>query len=374
MVAQITSGASVVGVLNYNGIKVSGGSAEIIYTNGMIVPYGELERLTIPVMMKSFQPYLDANRNTKKPVFHVSLNPHPNDKLTDTDYNLIAHDYMQAMGYGEQPYVVYKHKDIDRTHIHIVSLRVDIEGKKLPHKFEAKKSMNILRELERKYDLTPAIKGVRSLTPLTPGPVDYKYGELIQQIGHKVREVLRKFNFTDFSTFNLILKSQNIIAEPVKGRIRNRNYEGILYHTLDGEGSKTGSPIKASTFGKHVGMKAIKEKIGKGYKMLHYDMEARNRIMSVLDAGLEEATSLKELADEIKRHGIDMARFDKNVSPSITRFIDRETKLIFKGKELDDKYSLKNISESLKQNEGRQKEREAQEINPYYNYKKGRGI
>jgi hypothetical protein len=43
---------------------------------------------------------------------------------------------MERMGYGEQPYIVFKHKDIDRQHLHIVSLRVDENGHKLSHDFE----------------------------------------------------------------------------------------------------------------------------------------------------------------------------------------------------------------------------------------------
>ena len=66
---------------------------------------------------------------------------------------------MQKMGYGDQPYIVFKHKDIDREHLHIVSLRVDEQGRKLPHDFEARRSMEILRDLERKYGLHPSIKG-----------------------------------------------------------------------------------------------------------------------------------------------------------------------------------------------------------------------
>ncbi len=66
---------------------------------------------------------------------------------------------MERMGYGNQPYIVFKHKDIERQHLHIVSLRVDENGHKLPHDFEARRSMEILRDLECKYDLHPSIKG-----------------------------------------------------------------------------------------------------------------------------------------------------------------------------------------------------------------------
>lgn len=42
----------------------------------------------------------------------------------------MACQYMNEMGYGEQPFIVFKHTDIDRNHIHIVSVCVDEQGKK----------------------------------------------------------------------------------------------------------------------------------------------------------------------------------------------------------------------------------------------------
>ena len=107
----------------------------------------------VDACMESFRPYLEANRRTTNTVFHASLNPSPEDKLTDGQLRDIAQEYMERMGYGNQPYIVFKHKDIDRQHLHVVSLRVDENGHKLPHDFEARRSMEILRDLERKYNL-----------------------------------------------------------------------------------------------------------------------------------------------------------------------------------------------------------------------------
>ena len=50
-------------------------------------------------------------------------------------------------------------KDISREYLHIVSLRVEENEHKLPHDFEARRSTEILRDLERKYGLHPSIKG-----------------------------------------------------------------------------------------------------------------------------------------------------------------------------------------------------------------------
>ena len=115
----------------------------------MLEPFDKYGRMDVDAFMDSFRPYLEAIRRTTNTVFQVSLNPSPEDRLTDGQFRDIAQEYMERMGSGNQPYIVFKHKDISREHLHIVSLRVDENGHKLPHDFEARRSMEILRDLEQ---------------------------------------------------------------------------------------------------------------------------------------------------------------------------------------------------------------------------------
>ena len=84
--------------------------------------------------------------------------------MSDETFVKLATDYMQQMGFGDQPFVVYKHSDIERKHIHIVSLGIDENGKKISDTFEKIRSMKVCRELEKKYQLIPAITNDSQLT------------------------------------------------------------------------------------------------------------------------------------------------------------------------------------------------------------------
>ena len=69
------------------------------------------------------------NHNTRsaKKCLHISFNPSKSDSLV-LDDNKIRQEIgqmMQHMGYGNQPYFVYRHKDLDRVHFHVVSTRID---------------------------------------------------------------------------------------------------------------------------------------------------------------------------------------------------------------------------------------------------------
>ncbi|MDR1129796.1 MAG: relaxase/mobilization nuclease domain-containing protein, partial [Prevotellaceae bacterium] len=129
MIAKISSNNNIYGTLSYNQNKVDEQHAQVIFTSKMIEPAdGKWE---INACLQSFEPYLLANRRTEKPVLHVSLNPDPKDVLSNEQLSEIAQTYMRKMGYGDQPFIVYLHEDIERRHIHIVSMRVDENGKKI---------------------------------------------------------------------------------------------------------------------------------------------------------------------------------------------------------------------------------------------------
>ena len=142
MVANIRSGATPGGALRYNKEKVDKDEAEVLFWQKMLEPFDKYGQLDIDTCMESFWPYLEANRRTTNTVFHASLNPSPEDE----QLREIACEYMERMGYGEQPYIVFKHKDIEREHLHIVSLRINELGRKINDSREYDRSMSVLRE------------------------------------------------------------------------------------------------------------------------------------------------------------------------------------------------------------------------------------
>jgi len=155
MIAKIGRGSNLKGVLIYNYEKVEKEQGNIIHCHKMIHPLtGEF---TIPLLERSFELYLIANNRTEKPILHISLNPNPKGTVSDEVFSALAENYMQEMGYGEQPYVVFKHTDTERAHIHIVSVCVDEYGKRISDSFEKVRSMKVCRNLEKQFKLTSAI-------------------------------------------------------------------------------------------------------------------------------------------------------------------------------------------------------------------------
>ncbi len=242
----------------YNKKKVDKDEAEILYWQKMLEPFDRYGRMDVDACMESFRPYLEANRRTTNTVFHVSLNPSPEDKLTDEQLREVAREYMERMGYGNQPYIVFKHKDISREHLHIVSLRVDENGHKLPHDFEAQCSMEILRDLERKYNLHPSIKREKQADKVGLHRVNYKEGNVKQQISSVVWSCLRNYRCSSYGEFRTLLEHSKYLCRRAYGNHRRQRLcrSGLQRHDRHGYG--IGTPIKSSRIGKTSVIKPFK--------------------------------------------------------------------------------------------------------------------
>ena len=226
MIAKISSGKNFYGVANYNQKKIEQGQGAILFKQKLVK--------TTP---KSLQHSFDSFRTSRvsKPVFHVSLSFSEKDKgkLSNEKMVEITKDYLNKMGYGKQPLVVYRHDDTKHPHVHILTSRVDIgTGKKLPHDHEHRKSKRISDELEVKYDLTISDKQVLAKREML--------GDLKKAMQNGKPESLKKLN-----------KELSNMGSDIRAKQKGK---GIVYYKVGGEGEKqTTKSIKSSLF-KDVGL------------------------------------------------------------------------------------------------------------------------
>ncbi len=99
----------------------------------------------------------ERNSRVKKKGLHISVNPTVSDLVTlgDAGIRTEIRNLMEHLGYGDQPYFVYKHVDLERVHFHIVSTRIDQEtGKKIKDNYEKEKVQRFIKSLEQKYELS----------------------------------------------------------------------------------------------------------------------------------------------------------------------------------------------------------------------------
>lgn len=362
MVANITSGSNLYGALLYNMEKVGQGQAQIVTGNRIF----DSPATGLPDMqscMNSFRLYLEANRNTTDTVFHVSLNPDPKDNLSDGQFAAVAREYMERLGYGDQPYIVFSHQDIFRKHYHIVSVRVDETGRKIDDGNEWRRSMAILRELEQKYHLTPSVKGQKLSDLASVKKVEYGHENLKQQISSVVQLLTQQYRFGSFTELNALLNLYNVNLEERKGEYQGRRphdvtdsdsisqgqrYHGIVYSALNDKGEPVGVPIKSSRIGKDVGFERLEKKRLADLEKYIGSPELKARTRNEVIRAMHEARTKGEFTDGLKRRGID-ALFRENARSGRiygVTFIDHNTKMVLNGSRLGKSYSA-NVFQEL---------------------------
>lgn len=297
---------------------------------------------TIQHCTRSFEPYLAANRRTEKPVIHISLNPHPDDVLTDEQLVAIGQEYMEKMGYGNQPSIIYRHEDIGRPHIHIVSLRIDEEGKKINDYKEWQRSTAACRELERKYHLSPAEKMERrEALPLTV--VDYHKGDIKHQIANVVNPIMQGYKFQSVKEFKALLGLFHVTVEEIHKTIDGKTYHGLVYAATDEKGERVGVAIKSSKIGKSVGYEALRKKFLKSrQRMAKHPISQKTR--EAIAAALKQDTR-QGFLHELSGKGIAAMLYqnEAGVIYGVT-YIDHTSKTVFKGSALGKEYSASVIN------------------------------
>ena len=347
MIAKISATENLGGALGYNFKKVEKGEANILLAAEL---YQDKDgRYTMEDVLADMEALIPKNCRTKKTVFHCSLNPHPDEKLSDERLTQIAKEYMETLGYGKQPYIVFKHNDIAREHIHIVSLRVDGEGKKINDRFEKRRSKKITDALEKKYNLTPSSKVSERTTTETP-KVNVVQGNIKEQVANTVRSAMKHYTFCSLGELNAILRKYNLAVEEVKTEYRGKRYDGLVYVPTDDKGNKVSTPIHASNIGRGVGYAAVQNKMQKSKQMVKPLIPAIRR--KVLDVMRTSPQMEERLRQRLEEQGLRVI-IRKNEGGRIygITFIDDEKGIALNGSRLGKGYAANKFNEYFSNSE-----------------------
>ena len=342
MVAKISVGNSLYGALAYNGEKINEARGRLLTTNRI---YNDGSgTMDIHRAMEDFITFMPPQMKVEKPVVHISLNPHPEDVLTDTELQDIAREYLEKLGFGNQPYLVFKHEDIDRHHLHIVTVNVDENGKRLNRDFLYRRSDRIRRELEQKYGLHPAERKNCRLDTLLR-KVDASTGDVKKQAGNIVKAISGQYRFQTMGEYRALLSLYNMTVEEAHGNVRGREYHGLVYSATDDKGNKVGNPFKSSLFGKSVGYEAVQKKFARSKQEIKErklaDMTKRT-VLSVLEGTYDK----EKFVATLKGKGIDtVLRYTEEGRIYGATFIDHRTGCVLNGSRMGKELSANALQE-----------------------------
>lgn len=349
MVAKFSHGSSLYGALSYNQEKVNEGLGKVLATNLVIEPNDGV--FNVASCMEDFERFMPSHIRTSKPVIHISLNPHPDDKLTDQQLADIGREYMEQFGYGGQPYMIFKHEDIGREHIHIVSNRVRTDGSIISDSKNYERSRKITDSLEQKYGLHSKEKNQGEAWQLAP--IDVSQGNLKKQVANVIKPLSEMYSFQTLGEYRALLSLYNIGVEEIKGENKGKAYRGLVYSALDGDGNRVGTPLKSSLFGKDHGLDRLEKLFDKSKETIKADGVAK-QTRATVSASFASTRTESGFRTALREKGIDLVlrRNDEGRIYGAT-FIDHNQRAVLNGSRLGKEFSANVLNERFTDNSPR---------------------
>ena len=180
----------------------------------------------------------DRNSRVKQKALHISVNPTVSDlmKLGDAGIRTEISNLMEHLGYGSQPYLVYKHADLERTHFHIVSTRIDQQtGKKIRDNYEKEKVQRFIKSLEQKYDLPKELNREQTNLKFSAGSSNLKRN--LESLFYQLNQI------ESITTKQLYNKSLELFNVEIR-----RSGRGHVVLITDEIGNPVRYPIRLSEF------------------------------------------------------------------------------------------------------------------------------
>jgi hypothetical protein len=232
-----------------------------------------------------FKEIEDRNTRVQKPGLHISVNPTVSDlvRLGDAGIRTEIDNLMKNLGYGNQPYLVYKHADLERVHFHIVSTRINCDtGKKITDSYEKEKTQRFIKDLEQKYQFTrdePQEK------------LNYRFSGSSKNMKQNLESLFGQLNQMEFITskemYDQALKLFNV-------EIR-KSGRGYSVYVTDENRNPIRHPVRMGDFEERPKFYLSEpQKLGQHYK------RHLNSDQTELSTGILKSLVLKELIRQVK--------------------------------------------------------------------------
>lgn len=348
MVAKVISGKDIQGALNYNEQKVKAGVANCILANRFP---GKPEDMNFYDKLNRLLYFTDKNKRVKTNTLHISLNFDPGERISSDKLRVIASSYINKIGFGDQPYLVYEHKDAAHPHIHIITTNINDHGKRVDiHNIGKNQSEKARKEIEKEFNLIRAESKKKEhkefIHPVDVQKAIYGQSETKRSISNIVRMVSRSYKYTSLPELNAVLKQYNVMVD--RGTKSSLMYEkkGLVYSLIDEKGNKVGVPIKASSiYGKPTLPFLEKQfQLNEALRKPHKN-HLKDAIDSVIQTNPKDLNSFTAI---LRKKGIQVVlrNNEQGIVYGVT-YIDNRTRCVFNGSDLGKPYAAKGILDRL---------------------------
>ncbi len=305
--------SSVSGILDYNEDKVAHGVATPVMLKNTPYDNDPPEQSPIAAIYGLFDDLENLpNLSTKvrTPSFHMTVNPSEADGQNISEEKVLSYisDVMNGLGYGEQPYIVYRHNDIDREHWHVVSTKIRPNGTMIHNPFDATLLMKLQRELCFKYGFVPG-KDESSEQAEQYDPVLEMNGRGFPTFDTKawnkkklfraIFETALAFAFRSFKTFQRIMESMGVKVNVVT---KNGKKHLAMYGLKGGKKNTSRSFQDEDLY--NTAYQMVEDRIASIRAIPFEETESVTKIKLASDYILEQSSSLDEYVSKMDSVGL----------------------------------------------------------------------
>ena len=331
--------------IEYNERKVLAGGA-------FLVGYANLDSTDQERIYEVFDRYENSLYPMRRKSFHASINPSSTDTCTEEQVLEFAAALMDHLGYGKQPILVYRHSDIDREHYHVVSVRVDVEGRKIKNLYEKKSASAFIRKVACNYGFSIAERGEKSVVSAdtleekksTSGRIRHfsQRSDAPSQL-KSIWAAALTYDFDGFAQLQAILEDLGVKAtlKPL-----DDGYS-VELQGVDKKGKTISSPYSEDSLGVplYEEFKAIHNQ-----EIHRRKSREKGRLRNIVGFAFDVSKSENHFCNILAEKGIRAHFYRREETGEISgiSFVDHTTKTVFKASEIRDVISVKMALDAIR--------------------------
>jgi len=343
MHAIIAHNRSIAQVLRYHQQKVNLGTAENIAAENFI---SGRESLTLAEAQYHFDRLSCGNERIKKNVLHVFLSFDERERIDNTKMAAVAGDYLEGMGFQEQPWLAYRHFDTPTPHAHLVTSTVREDGIRLGiTKRDLHYSRELTHSLEESYGLNKSDRQTLLLEENRNGWGKVQYGEkpLYPSMNRVLEDVIPNYGYTSLAELNALLSLYNLRAEQSSRHVEAGGSNGLYYRPLTNDGKTLDVSINASVFPSKPTLAHLEDR----FAVNQITREpARSHLATAIDWCLTGSPlSLSAFREAMGYEGVSVV-YRQAAGGDLQNcwFIDHSSRSVFEGATLGEAYSPQQVA------------------------------
>lgn len=342
-------------VLDYHEDKVEHKAGECIWAENFIKDHAALsyEDKLYPFRLRA-----SYNDRVQKKMFHTALLFGTSDDLSNQKMAAIGREYMREMGYGDEPYLIYRHRDAAREHLHLVSTNIDREGDVIGiSKYDLLRSYAVTERLARKYGVEILEKPAESIQEALAHP-EKGLGYMYPIMNEILEKVVPEYRYTDLAELNAVLRLYGVQASRGKEYTVTYQKKGLHYHPLQEDGQPAKQYLPARRFPNRPTLANLEKRFVEN----RVERERhRNSLTVAIDFTLAgKGLSLGAMREELRKEGVSVVTGEGKEGAGRIWWVDHDHKTVFEGSALGADYSFAGMQKRLLSEEAFQEQQQAE--------------